>query len=238
MFRNRLIGLGVIALIVVGVAAVNSRAADEPAKPATPARGEGFMRGGNGLALIQSDVVAKDLDLSAEQKESLTKIGDEARKQRTDLRESLKDASREDRRAKLSALEKETTGKVDAVLNDKQRAPQGNQAASPRRFCADRTGSRRYPQAHRRPKDETDRPGERAARRHACSLPSASGDRAAAREKTASITKESNSKMQAVLTTEQVEQFDKMQGKKLDVAEIMSSLRRPSGSDSSKSESK
>lgn len=231
MSRNWLIGVGVMALVAVGLTAVRASAQDQ-ANPPQRQRGQGFMRGGSGLMLLRSDVVAKDLDLSTEQKESLTKLGDEARKQRTELRDSLKDASQEERRAKMSAAEKEIDGKVDAVLNEKQRARLKEIKLQVRGASA--LTQPEIADALKLTDEQKTKLADLAKERRDASraaFQDASGDRAAAREKLATLNKESNSKMQAVLTTEQAEQFEKMQGKKIDVEALRSSLRPPASTE-------
>ena len=181
------------------------------------ARGEGFMRGG-AIILLQQEVVAKDLDLSDAQKESLKKIGEDARKQRSDLRESLKDASREDRAAKLAAAGKETAEKVDGVLSEKQRARLKEILLQVRGPSALRdpqiADTLKLTDEQKTKLDDLSKERRTAIR---TAMQDAGSDRAAAREKITPIVKDYNEKMEKVLTPEQTEQFDKMKGKKLDL---------------------
>jgi Spy/CpxP family protein refolding chaperone len=221
MVRNRLFGVALAAVVGVAVAAVSARAADEPAKPAAPTRGQGRGFGASGLALLQLDPVAKDLNLTDAQKESLKKIGDDARKTMSELRESLKDASREERMPKLAAAQKEIAGKVDGVLDEKQQARLkeiGLQVRGPGALMDPTIADTLKLTDEQKQKladlSKERRDAMRTARQDA------GNDRAAAREKITPIVKESNEKMAKVLTPEQTEQFDKMQGKKLDLGDV------------------
>jgi hypothetical protein len=221
MLRGRLFGVAFAAAVVVGFGMDRLFAADEPANPPARARGQGFAQGGGGLALLKLDVVAKDLALTDEEKESLNKLGDEATAQMKDLRDSLKDASREDRRAKMSDAEKEITKKVDAVLNDKQRARLQEIRLQLRGASALR--DKEIGDALKLSEDQTKKLTDLAeARRTAVSdaRKDAGGDRAASREKITQITKDSSEKMLDVLTTEQKDQFEKMKGAKLDLGDV------------------
>jgi len=221
MLRSRLFGVAFAAAVVVGFGVDRLFAADEPANPPARVRGQGFSQGGGGLALLQLDVVAKDLALTDEQKESLKKVGDDARQQMKDLRDSLKDASREDRRAKMSDAEKEIAKKVDAVLNDKQRSRMQEIRLQVRGASALR--DKEIADALKLTEDQTKKLTDLAdARRAAVSdaRKDAGGDRTASRDKVAQISKDSNEKMLEVLTTEQKDQFEKMKGAKLDLGDV------------------
>jgi Spy/CpxP family protein refolding chaperone len=233
MVRMRWIGIGCVAMVVAGMAAMCTMAADEPAKPAEQSRGQGMARGGSGLALLRLDAVAKDLELSDEQKESLKKVDDEARTKMKDLRDSLKDASREERMPKLVAAEKEITEKVDSVLNEKQRA-----RLKEIRLQVRGAGALSDPSiadALKLTDEQKQKLMDLAKERRDAvrtAIQDAGGDRTAARAKIGPIVKDANEKMQKVLTPEQTEEFDKMKGKKLDLgdAAIGSLGRRPAES--------
>jgi len=221
MVRIRFVGVTLAAIVGVVVAAVYASAADEPAKPAAPTRGQGMGFGGSGLALLQLDVVAKDLNLTDAQKESLKKIGDDARKTMSDLRESLKDASREERMPKVAAAEKEIAEKADGVLDEKQRG-----RFKEIRLQVRGPGALMDPtiaDALKLTDDQKQKLADLSKERRDAvrtAMQDAGGDRAAAREKITPIVKDSNEKMAKVLTPEQTEQFDKMQGKKLDLGDV------------------
>ncbi len=220
MLRSRLFGVAFAAAVVVGFGVDRLIAADEPANSPTRVRGRGFSQGGGGLALLKLDVVAKDLALTDEEKESLKKLGDEATSQMKELRDSLKDASREDRRTKMADAEKEIAKKVDAVLNDKQRARLQEIRLQIRGASALR--DKEVADALKLSEDQTKKLTDLAdARRSAVrdARSAGGGDRAASREKISQITKESSEKMMDVLTTEQKDQFEKMKGAKIDLGD-------------------
>jgi Spy/CpxP family protein refolding chaperone len=173
---------------------------------------------GGGLGLLRAEVVSKDLEITEDQTAALKKLGDEVRKQMGDLRDSLKDATREDRQAKMADAEKEISKKVDAVLNEKQRARLQEirlQARGPAALA-----DKEVADSLKLSDDQKTKLTELAeARRKAvrAAFDGAGGDRTAARGKVAEAAKESAGKMLDVLTTEQKEAFEKMQGKKLDL---------------------
>ncbi len=77
------------------------------------------MRGGlGGLMLLRSDVVQKDLDLTDDQKDSITKLQDKAR----EAFSSLQGLNQEERQAKMQELRKDQEEKIGGILNAKQKA--------------------------------------------------------------------------------------------------------------------
>jgi Spy/CpxP family protein refolding chaperone len=101
--------------VICTLAASCASAADDPPAPARQ-RGQGGRGGGGDLT--SNEKVQSDLQLSDEQKESIKKVADKAREERS----SLAGLSQEDRRAKMQEMRKDMEQKVDAVLNDKQKA--------------------------------------------------------------------------------------------------------------------
>jgi Spy/CpxP family protein refolding chaperone len=211
--------VGFAAAVAMISASSLLRAADEPATPApSTARPRGGMMGG-GLGLLRAEVVVKDLELTDDQNAALKKIGEEARKTMTDMRESLKDASREDRQKKMADAQKEITKKVDAVLNDKQRARLEEiklQARGPAGLADKELQDKLKLTDDQKSKLTELAEARRKAVREAFQG-AAGGDRTEARKKIAEASKESSTKMLDVLTTEQKEAFEKMQGKKIEL---------------------
>lgn len=105
-----------VAVICTLAASCASAADDPPANPPARQRGQGGRGGGGDLSA--NDKVQADLQLSDEQKESIKKLADKAREDRA----ALTGLSQEDRRAKMQEMRKDMETKVDAVLNDKQKA--------------------------------------------------------------------------------------------------------------------
>jgi Spy/CpxP family protein refolding chaperone len=105
-----------VAVICTLAASCASAADDPPANPPARQRGQGGRGGGGDLTT--NDKVQADLQLSDEQKESIKKLADKAREDRA----ALTGLSQEDRRAKMQEMRKDMETKVDAVLNDKQKA--------------------------------------------------------------------------------------------------------------------
>src|SRR5207302_11033740 len=112
--RNVLLMCASVALIVMGglIASAKAAADDPPANPpATPRgpAGAGGMRGGlGGLMLLRSEVVQKDLALTDDQKDSITKLQDKARESFS----SLQALSQEERQAKMQELRKDQDEKI------------------------------------------------------------------------------------------------------------------------------
>jgi len=222
MTRARMFGVAVAVVFAAGRASSGLMAADAPASPAAnpPAQARETGRGmiGSGLALLRSDVVAKDLALTDEQTEAVKKLGDDARKQMTGLRDSLKDATREERAAKMADAEKDIAKKVDAVLNETQRARLQEIKLQVRGPAA--LTDKEVADALKLSEEQVRKLTELAeARRSAvrAAIEAAAGDRTAAREKVGQIAKDAADKMMDVLTSDQKEAFEKMKGKKLDL---------------------
>lgn len=231
------------AMFVVGAGSDRLRAADEPANPPARVRGQGMEQGASGLALLQLEVVVKDLGLTDEQTASLKKISEDAHKQMTELRDSLKDTPREERRPKMADAEKEIAKKVDAVLNDKQRARLLEIQLQVRGPAALR--AKEVADALKLTDDQTKKLNDIAEERRTAIRaaikdaggPAQPGQDSPAREKITKIAKDSAEEMRKVLTPEQGEQFEKMKGAKLDLGNVPFGAlggagRRPTGSDS------
>lgn len=242
MLRNRIFGVAMAATIAMFFGADRLLAADEPASPPARVRGQGLRQGGSGLALLRLETVAKDLNLTEAQTDSLKKIGDDAHKQMSELRDSLKDTPREERQTKLADAEKEIAKKVAAVLDDKQRARLQEirlQVRGPAALRETEVADALKLTDEQKKKLNDLAEERRTAIREA--IKEAGGDRTASRDKITPIAKDVAAKMQAVLTPEQSEQFEKMKGKKLDLgAAPFGSLGGPGrrASSSSKPESK
>jgi Spy/CpxP family protein refolding chaperone len=202
-----------LAVLTIGLFAASfASAADEPANP--PARQRGQGRGAGGQNIFAIEVVAKDLELTDDQKASIKKIADKASEDRQAL-------SADDRATKGPEIRKDMDEKIAAVLNDKQKARvkeirlqmRGTAALADKEVAEslkltddqvakikDAMDARRKAMADARPTGGNQ-----------------GGDRDAAREKFTKMRKEADEKVLAVLTTEQKEQFDKMQGTKLEL---------------------
>jgi Spy/CpxP family protein refolding chaperone len=233
---------------VVGIFAVVLRTAsvpgaDAPASPPARGFGLGFAQGGGGLSLLRLDVVAKDLELSDDQKSSVAKLSEDVNKQMNALRDSLKDATPEQRRAKRAEVEADIAKQVAAVLNEKQQGRLNEIRLQVRGGAA--LAEKEVDDALKLSDDQAKQLSQLAeARRVAVrsAVEAAGNDRNAARDKISKISKDSAEKMLAVLTAEQRDQFEKMKGKKLDLGAAQfgsfgGSGRRPAGSND-KSDSK
>ncbi len=199
-----------VVVTLCGLAACESSTAqDNP-----PARQRG-MRGGGGssLALLRSDVVLKDLNLTDDQKTSIQKLQDSAR-------ESMQGLSREERTTKMPELIKEQDSKVASILDDKQKARLKEirlQARGPSALT-----DKEVAEALKLTDDEVNKIKEIADAmqkdmQEAFQSAGQGGDRTAVREKTTKIRKDSTDKMLAVLSDEQKASYEKMLGAKIDL---------------------
>src|SRR5260370_2616922 len=71
-----------------------------------------------GMFMLRSEVVQQDLQLTDEQKESITKLQEKARESFS----GLQGLSDEERRTKMQELRKDQEEKIAGILNDKQKA--------------------------------------------------------------------------------------------------------------------
>ena len=206
---------GVFA-VALGVASVPG--ADAPASQPARGFGLGFAQGGGGLSLLRLDVVAKDLELTDDQKSSVAKLSEDINKQMNALRDSLKDATPEQRRAKRAEVEADIAKKVAAVLNEKQQGRLNEIRLQVRGPAA--LAEKEVAAALKLTDDQAKQLSQLAeARRTAVrsAVEATGNDRNATRDKITQISKDSADKMLAVLTAEQRDQFEKLKGKKLDL---------------------
>lgn len=193
-----------------------SFAADDAAPTPRPAGGMSIRN--SGLPLLRADAAVKDLGLTDDQVASIKKIDEAATKQIGELRESLKNATQDERRAKLTEVQQEVAKNIAGVLNDKQQArfqqlrlQMLGPAALSEKPVAD---------ALKLTAEQTTKIAEIAdARRKAnrAAIEAAGNDRNAARPKITENVKDAVAKMLAVLTPEQQAAFEKMKGDKLDL---------------------
>jgi len=224
------------ALAIALACVASSEAQDGPGRGGRGGRG-GFGGGGFGaepLRLLSNEKVQKELDLTADQKDSLKKLGDEARAQRPDFA-SFRDLSEDDRRAKMEEMRtkmeeqgKAMKAKVDAVLlpNQLERLKQLTLQLRGANALPDPEVAKALSLSEDQQKQLTElRAAGDAQRRELFQGAGAGGggDREALREKMTAIQKEQTDKTLAVLNADQKAQFEKMQGEKF---EFPANLRR------------
>jgi Spy/CpxP family protein refolding chaperone len=202
-----------VVVTLCGLAACESSTAqDNP-----PARQRGMRGGGGGsLALLRSDVVQKDLNLTEDQKSSIQKLQDAARDNRT----ALQGLSGDERTAKMAEITKDQDSKIAGILDDKQKARLKEiklQARGPQALT-----DKEVAEALKLTDDQVNKIKEIADAmqkdmQEAFQSAGQGGDRTAVREKTTKIRKDSTDKMLAVLSAEQKDSFAKMEGAKIDL---------------------
>jgi Spy/CpxP family protein refolding chaperone len=211
-----------LALLVLSAlsATYAAAAADPPATPQPGPRGQGGfggMRGGlGGLMLLRSEVVQKDLQLTDEQKESITKLQDKAR----EAFSSLQGLSREEMQSKMQELRKDQDEKIGGILDAKQKVRLkeiGLQQAGPFALA-----NKEVAEALKLTDDQVNKikeltDGFQKEMREAFQSAQNGGDASAARETFTKIRKEGSEKLLAVLTDEQKASFEKMKGAKIDL---------------------
>ncbi len=211
-----------LAILITGACAASFAVAadDPPATPAPAQRGPGAFggmgRGLGGLFLLRAEVVQKDLQLTDDQKDSITKLQDKAREDFS----SLQNLSQEERQTKMQELRKDQEEKIGAILNAKQKARLkeiGLQQAG-----AFALANKEVAEALKLTDDQVNKikeltDGMQKEMREAFQSAQNGGDANAARETATKIRKEGSEKLLAVLSDEQKASFEKMKGAKIDL---------------------
>jgi Spy/CpxP family protein refolding chaperone len=211
-----------LALLITGALAASvAIAADDP--PATPQPGPrgpgafgGMGRGFGGLILLRQEVVQKDLQLTDDQKASITKLQDKAQEDR----QSLQGLSQEERQTKMQEMRKDQEEKIGGILDAKQKARLkeiGLQSAG-----AFALSNKEVAEALKLTDDQVNKikelnDGFQKETREAFQSAANGGDATAARETFTKIRKEGSEKLMGVLTDEQKASFEKMKGAKIDL---------------------
>jgi Spy/CpxP family protein refolding chaperone len=210
MLRAFRLACGVFALAVFGAALLPACAADDPPSNPPPRRGGGGTGG-----ILQNEKVQSALNLTDDQKEQIKKIVDEMRSGAG----SLRDLSQEERRAKMQERTKQLFEKVSGVLNDKQkdrlkqiRVQVAGVAGLIEGDTADALKLTDDQKAKIKEAVEARRKDMREIFQAATG-----GNREEARDKVAKLLKDSDGKVLDILTSEQKEQFQKMQGEKIEL---------------------
>jgi Spy/CpxP family protein refolding chaperone len=185
--------------------------------------GRGGMFRVSKIQLLQAEQVQKELELVDDQKEQIGKIADESREGMRDLFPAggLRDLSDEERTKRLAEVNtkmeernKEVDKKLDTVLLDHQKTrlneiyiqARGTQALTDKEIATALNIS-----DDQKKKIEATREENQRAQREAFT----GGDFDP--EKARTMRREADEKVLAVLTAEQRDKFEKMQGKKIDL---------------------
>jgi Spy/CpxP family protein refolding chaperone len=196
--------------VICTLAASCASAADDPPAPARQ-RGQGGRGGGGDLT--SNEKVQSDLQLSDEQKESIKKVADKAREERS----SLAGLSQEDRRAKMQEMRKDMEQKVDAVLNDKQKARMKEIRLQVRGTAA--LTDKEIAEALKLTDDQVNKIKDLNKSLTDARTEAFSGGGRPDADAIAKLTKlrtETNEKILAVLNSDQKASFEKMQGTKIE----------------------
>lgn len=209
MLRAFRLACGAFALAVFAAALLPACAADDPPSNPPPRRG-----GGTG-GILQNDKVQSALNLTDDQKAKIKQIVEDMRSGAG----SLRDLSQEERRAKMQERTKQLFEKVSGVLDDKQkdrlkqiRVQIAGVAGLVEGDTADALKLTDDQKAKIKEAIEARRKDMREIFQAATG-----GDRTEARDKIAKLLKDSDGKVLDILTSEQKEQFQKMQGDKIDL---------------------
>lgn len=216
MLRNSRLLSAALGLLFVG--AISAQAADDPpANPPARPRLQGILQGGGAgsAMLLRAEVVQKDLQLSDEQKESITKLQDKAR----EAFSGLQGLSDEERRTKMQELRKDQEEQLGKILNDKQKARLkeiGLQQAG-----ALGLANKDVAESLKLTDDQVNKIKEladnyRTEMRDAVQA-AAGGDPTSIRDALTKLRKESNEKILAVLKDDQKAAYEKMQGAKIEL---------------------
>ncbi|HZZ70920.1 MAG TPA: hypothetical protein VFE24_01630 [Pirellulales bacterium] len=224
-------------LLAVCVPAVLVLVATSPAhaqRQGGRGQGGGFGQGGGGqgnLNTVSLEQVQKELELSDEQKESLKKLGTDIREQARangGNRQSLRDLSQEDRDKKLAEMRdkaKEQAADVNKKINDILLPAQQTrlkeialQLKGTNALMDDEVQTSLGLSDDQKTQLKTASEASRTAMRDLFQGGQGNaGNRDEIRTKIADARKSSDEKMLAVLTSDQKDKFEKMQGKKIDI---------------------
>jgi Spy/CpxP family protein refolding chaperone len=217
-------GLGLLKFVLV-LAVLATATAVLAQAPEGGRRGQGGGRGGPGnnpLMLLQAEPVQKELSLTDDQKSSISKLADEQR-----------DLSREDRQQKAE----ETRKQLAEILKPEQRERLeqiGLQLAGGRALTrpdiAEKLGLSEEQKTKLNELFPARRGGGGGAPGGEAGGPPGGGQGGGAGNFRA-MREETNSKAMEILTSEQRSQFEKMQGKKVDIdpAQLFRGGRGPGG---------
>jgi hypothetical protein len=190
--------------------------------------GFGFGRGGgfgqaDPATLLGQESVQKDLELSGDQKTQVTKLAEDTRNARRELRQS--GATPEEMGKKTQEMTAANKKKVAEILQPPQTARLDEITlqyavffSAPGALTQDATAEKLSLTAEQKKKlaDQGQANGEKIGQ----IFQDAGGDFQAANEKIGKLREEHKTAALGVLTAEQKEKLEKMQGKKFDVASI------------------
>lgn len=227
MLRVRFFGAAIVALAIAGLTASQLFAADESENkaPERPARGDFMQRGGgSGLEFLEAKVVADDLKLTDEQKDSIKKLSEDNRAKMREMFSSARDASKEERAEmmkKMADAQKEISKKIDGILDAKQQARfKEIKLQVVGAFALSEDSVQDALKVNEDQESSIEKIDKKYREDREAAMKDAGGDRAAARDKVRELTKDAKEKLLAVLTSEQRDQFEKMQGTKLDLSNV------------------
>jgi len=215
-----------IALVVLAASAEAQR----PGGRGGPGGGFGFGRGGGmgganfEIMLLNAEPVQKELELVDDQIQNIKKYSEEQQAAGRERMEKLRDLSDDERREKMQELmkdsEKKATAKLDEVLLPHQRdrlKEIGIQVRGPQAIAADDIADKLALTSEQ--KEQIEKLGEenREKMRELFQGGGGGGDPEANREKMQKMRKESGEKLLGVLTADQKQKYEKLQGKKIDL---------------------
>jgi Spy/CpxP family protein refolding chaperone len=116
--RNKFCTFALTGLLTVGLAGSAAFAQDQAAPPPSPPNGG--MQGHRMDPDQQLQHMTKQLDLSADQQTQIKPIL-ESRQQQMQALWQDQSLSQQDRRAKMKDIQQDSSGKIEAVLNDTQK---------------------------------------------------------------------------------------------------------------------
>ncbi len=249
MLRTRTFGASVMAIAIIGLCGSRLLAADVPEfkPPERPARGALMQRGGGVLDLLEAKVVAGDLKLTDEQNDSIKKLSDDSRAKMREAFSNFRSASKEERAdmmKKMADAQKEIEKKIDGILDAKQQARfKEIKLQMVGAFALSEDSVQDALKLNEDQESSIGKIEKKYREDREAAMKDAGGDRTAARDKMREIMNDAKEKMLAVLTSDQHDQFEKMQGKKLDLSSVRFGSRggfgrRQRNADSDNSENK
>ncbi len=233
MSRVRWLVVAGFAAVAVGLTAGRSQAADQKSEGHHRGHGgAGFMALGK-LELLRNDKIQKELALSDEQRDSLHKFAEDLREQIGKGRGEEVKLSPDERRAKMAAVfaqrQKDIQKKLDDVLTTAQRQRLGElelQLRGPAVLYQPDVADALALTDDQKKKLEDLKVEQAKQFREITRDAFHGGDRDKVREQIQKARKDAHDAVLAVLTTEQRDKFEKMQGPKFEFDPALLALFR------------
>jgi DNA-binding MarR family transcriptional regulator len=211
-------------LLFAAAAFAVSLLAASPAEAQLNLRGLRFPASLQNIFLLRGDAVQTELGFKDEQKTAISELALALQQEAFEIMSGLQDLTPEEQKEQMPEVMKmiaekgtEIQGKVDAILDDQQKARLKElsvQARGPQALEDEEISKAlKITDEQKKKLEEIREEGNAAMQEAMTSLRAGGGDQGKMREKMGAMRKELSDKALAVLTPEQKEQFEKLKGK-------------------------